>query len=41
VLDVTLHDEASAPLLGDGPTLAEHKNPGMKFLPKMVIELLE
>jgi hypothetical protein len=41
VLDVTLHDEAGTPLLGDGPTLAEHKNSAMKFLPKIVMELLE
>jgi hypothetical protein len=40
VLDNTLHDEASAPLLGDGPILAVHKLPGIKLLPDIVRVLL-
>jgi hypothetical protein len=40
VLDNTLHDEASAPLLGDGPTLAVHTLPGKKLLPDIVKVLL-
>ena len=40
VLVNTLHDEASAPLLSDGPTLAVHTLPGKKLLPDIVKVLL-
>ncbi len=40
VLEVTLHIEASVPLLGAGPTLALHTKPGIKLLPMTVIVLL-